>query len=84
MERTCYQCQIELPQVYHDYLCLDCGLAMGAEHLAQAAERKVRGQTLRRCDDCDGWMYVDEEPLCPFCRWVRGDCDASGVQLRTE
>jgi hypothetical protein len=84
MERTCYGCRTELPQVYHDYLCLDCGLAQGAEHVARANERKVRGQALRRCDDCNGWMYLDEGPVCPICRWVRGDCDATGAEIQTE
>jgi hypothetical protein len=51
MQRTCCECGVELPQLYHDYLCLDCGLASGPEHIVEANERKLRGQALRRCDD---------------------------------
>lgn|SRR5512145_2838863 len=73
MERTCLACGTDLPQDYHDYLCFPCGEAEGPEHLAKAAERTVRRQALRRCDDCDNWMYADEGPICPLCRWIRGE-----------
>jgi hypothetical protein len=71
MARKCYDCRCDLPQEYYDYLCESCGREQGIEHQIRAAERKRRAQALRTCDDCGGWMYADEGPVCSLCQWFR-------------
>jgi len=68
LPRSCMNCDIDLPTVWYDILCMPCAEAEGSDYMADVHARKERSAYLRACEDCGLPTYADAGPLCPICR----------------
>lgn len=71
LPRSCANCDVDLPTVWYDILCLPCTEAEGSAYMADVQARKERSAYLRACEDCGRPTYADAGPLCPICRFRR-------------
>jgi len=71
LPRSCANCDVDLPIVWYDILCLPCAEAEGVDYMADVQLRKERSAYLRACEDCGQPTYADAGPLCPICRFRR-------------
>jgi len=71
LPRSCVNCDVDLPTVWYDILCMPCAEAEGSDYMADVQARKERAAHLRACEDCGLPTYADGGPLCPICRFGR-------------
>ena len=71
LPRSCVNCDVDLPTVWYDILCMPCAEVEGSDYMADVQARKERSAYLRACEECEHLTYPDAGPLCPICRFGR-------------